>query len=134
MSRYSGKEILLPIDEHIGKRIRLRRQILRMTQKQFADLMSVTFQQVQKYELGKNRISAGRLWNIAQILKVPTDFFFAGLETRPSYTEFIDPLRNAETLELVCNYYKINNRKLAQYFFEIMRELAHIHIPNSEEL
>lgn len=65
-----------PIDIHVGLRLRLRRQVMNLTQEQLAKLLGLTFQQVQKYEKGLNRISASRLWDIAQVLQTSTDFFF----------------------------------------------------------
>ena len=65
-----------PIDVHVGRRVRLRRTLLGMSQEQLGDALNITFQQVQKYERGSNRISASRLWDIGQILDVPVSFFF----------------------------------------------------------
>ena len=63
-----------PIDVHVGRRVRLRRTLLGMSQEQLGDALNITFQQVQKYERGSNRISASRLWDIGQILDVPVSF------------------------------------------------------------
>lgn len=73
-----------PIDIHVGQRIRLRRSLLGMSQEQLGDAINITFQQVQKYERGANRVSASRLWDIGQILDVPVSFFFddMGAETQ----------------------------------------------------
>src|SRR3546814_14626587 len=64
-----------PIDVHVGRRVRLRRTLLGMSQEQLGDALNITFQQVQKYERGSNRISASRLWDIGKILDVPVSFF-----------------------------------------------------------
>lgn len=74
------KKIPDPIDRHVGSRVRLRRLTLGMSQEKLADALQLTFQQVQKYEKGANRIGAGRLMRIARILQVPPSFFFEGLE------------------------------------------------------
>lgn len=68
-----------PVDLHVGARIRLRRRLLGITQQGLADSLGVTFQQVQKYERGANRVSASRLWLMARLLGVPVAFFFEGL-------------------------------------------------------
>ena len=67
-----------PIDKHVGSRVRMRRMMLSMSQEKLGDALSLTFQQVQKYEKGTNRIGASRLQQIAQILQVPVSFFFEG--------------------------------------------------------
>ena len=78
-------------DKHVGRRLRLRRTSMGVYQKKMADMLGVTFQQVQKYEQGINRISAGRLWEISQILEVSVDYFYEGIEgnnyTSPSYSK-----------------------------------------------
>src|SRR5690606_41392984 len=68
-----------PVDVHVGKRIRHRRWLLGMTQQQLAEQVGIKFQQIQKYETGANRVSASRLWDIADSLGVPVSFFFEGL-------------------------------------------------------
>ena len=69
---------LNPIDKHVGSRLRMRRLMLEMSQSKLADALGLTFQQVQKYEKGANRIGASRLQHISQILQVPVPFFFEG--------------------------------------------------------
>lgn len=127
-----------PIDVHVGKRLRLRRNILRITQQELAKMLGLTFQQVQKYEKGDNRISASRLWDISQILGVPIDFFFEDIDEqialkspRPKnkdqdyLAEIIDnPMQREETLQLVSAYYKIHNRDLAKDLFNILQTLS----------
>ena len=68
------------VDVHVGKRVRHRRWLIGMTQQQLAQQVGIKFQQIQKYETGANRISASRLWDIAEALDVPVSFFFEGLE------------------------------------------------------
>ena len=67
------------IDAHVGSRVRLRRMTLNVSQEQLGDALGLTFQQIQKYEKGQNRIGAGRLYRIARILSVPVEFFYEGL-------------------------------------------------------
>jgi len=69
-----------PVDDHVGRRIRQRRWMLAMSQKELGSAVGVKFQQVQKYETGSNRVSASRLWDIAVVLKVPITFFFEGIK------------------------------------------------------
>jgi transcriptional regulator with XRE-family HTH domain len=68
-------------DAHIGQRVRAKRLELGLSQTTVANVLGVTFQQIQKYENGKNRISAGRLWQLAKLFKVPVDYFFQGLRS-----------------------------------------------------
>src|SRR5438132_9700768 len=72
-----------PIDKHVGSRVRMRRMMLGMSQEKLGDALGITFQQVQKYEKGTNRISASRLQHISQILQVPVAFFFEGAPHQP---------------------------------------------------
>ena len=78
-----------PVDEHVGKRIRHRRWMVGMTQQQLADRVGIKFQQIQKYETGMNRVSASRLWDIAEALTVPVSFFFEGLAICPVHSDQI---------------------------------------------
>ncbi len=70
------------VDTHVGKRVRERRKVLGMSQTKLADALGVSFQQVQKYEIGVNRVAAGRLWDIARILEVDVGYFFEGIQKR----------------------------------------------------
>ncbi len=72
------------VDIHVGGRVRLRRLLLGMSQEELGDALGVTFQQVQKYERGANRIGAGRLYDVARALNVPIEYFFEGLEGEPA--------------------------------------------------
>ena len=69
-----------PVDVHVGSRVRLRRTMLHMSQEKLAAALGVTFQQVQKYERGSNRVSASRLWDMGRVLNAPVSFFFEGIE------------------------------------------------------
>jgi transcriptional regulator with XRE-family HTH domain len=69
-----------PVDLHVGQRVRQRRWLLGMTQEQLAEKVGIKFQQIQKYETGANRISSSRLWDISEVMDVPVNFFFDGLD------------------------------------------------------
>ena len=102
------------IDLHLGKRLRRRRRILGLTQQQVAAGVGVRFQQIQKYECGANRISAARLWSLAEALEVPVNYFFDGIADRPLASndsgEPGDMLAKKETLDLVRAYYRLGAR------------------------
>src|SRR5262249_36106318 len=78
-SQLPRKKAPNPIDQHVGSRVRMRRMMLAISQEKLGDALGLTFQQVQKYERGANRISASRLQHLSQILQVPVAFFFEGL-------------------------------------------------------
>jgi transcriptional regulator with XRE-family HTH domain len=101
------------IDLHIGKRLRARRRMLAWTQQQLAVMVGVRFQQIQKYECGANRISAARLWRMAEILDVPIGFFYDGLPHAPSAlaSERVNGLETAareESIDLIRAYYQLD--------------------------
>src|SRR5688572_17234641 len=83
--RYMAKKAPNPIDKHVGSRVRMRRMMLSMSQEKLGDALGLTFQQVQKYEKGTNRIGASRLQQISQILQVPVSFFFEGAPSAPGH-------------------------------------------------
>ncbi|MEF9606318.1 helix-turn-helix transcriptional regulator, partial [Paracoccus sp. PXZ] len=94
------------VDVHVGKRIRHRRWMIGMTQQQLAEKVGIKFQQIQKYETGMNRVSASRLWDIAQAVDVPVSFFFEGLEDGHVHNAVEgDILADKEALQLVRAYY-----------------------------
>lgn len=97
------------IDDHVGARIRLRRTLLGMTQDQLASALSISYQQIQKYETGANRISAGRLFEIAQCLSVDISYFFDGAEPGIVANELPHGGRNRVAIELVRNFLDIAN-------------------------
>src|ERR1700756_5679501 len=76
-----------PIDTQVGNRVRIRRMLIGMSQEKLGDLLGLTFQQVQKYEKGVNRIGAGRLYEVARILNVPVDFFYEGVGDAPGLSD-----------------------------------------------
>lgn len=108
-------------DRHVGTRIRERRIMLGLSQQQMADLIGVTYQQAHKYERGINRISAGRLYEIAQVLGVPVSYFFEGLESQRS-TELT--ARQRMCLELARNFSSIQNEKHQEALSQMARALA----------
>ena len=102
-----------PIDLHFGRRLRHRRWLQGMTQQQLAQAIGIRFQQIQKYETGANRISASRLWDLAQALDAPLSFFFFGLDdpkhTRQIYGSDDEALQQKETIDLVRAYYAMDD-------------------------
>ena len=94
-----------PVDAHVGKRIRHRRWMVGMTQQQLADKVGIKFQQIQKYETGMNRVSASRLWDVAEALGVSISFFFEGLGEGQAAAP--DMMSDKEALDLVRSYYAI---------------------------
>src|SRR5580698_8657448 len=93
-----------PIDKHVGSRVRMRRMMLSMSQEKLGDALGLTFQQVQKYEKGTNRIGASRLQQIAQILQVPVSFFFEGAPTATTIGVRVDGLSEAPSPAYVSDF------------------------------
>ncbi len=120
-----------PVDVHVGKRIRHRRWLVGMTQQQLAEKVGIKFQQIQKYETGANRVSASRLWDIADALEVKVSFFFEGIETEgsePSQSSDnvpADILGDKEALDLVRSYYAIPENQRRR-LFELARVLSDV--------
>ena len=129
------------IDMHVGKRVRLRRTLLGMSQEQLGTELNITFQQVQKYERGANRISASRLWDIGQILDVPISYFFddmsqdttkssprrigrGGEVVNQNGDQLRDPMARRETLELVRTYYTIEKLIVRKRISEMVKSIA----------
>ncbi|MBN2751109.1 MAG: helix-turn-helix transcriptional regulator [Rhodospirillaceae bacterium] len=108
-------------DKHVGTRIRERRIMLGLSQQQMANMIGVTYQQAHKYERGINRISAGRLYEISQVLGIPVSFFFEGLEEErvPELNE-----RQRMCLELARNFAAISNEKHQDALSQMARALA----------
>jgi transcriptional regulator with XRE-family HTH domain len=109
------------IDRHVGARVRERRIMLGFTQQQLADLIGVTYQQAHKYERGINRISAGRLFEIAHVLSVPINYFFEGLDGDEGRQ--ISP-RERMCLELARNFAQIPNERHQEALSQLARVLA----------
>ena len=128
-----------PTDIHVGSRLRLRRTLLGLSQERLAEAIGVTFQQVQKYERGANRIGSSRLYDLAQVLDVPVAFFFEGLaapsaartsarsrglaESKAEPFE-LDPMAKRETLELVRAYYRIADPEIRKRVYELAKSLG----------
>jgi len=131
-----------PIDAHVGARVRLRRTLLGMSQEKLGEAIGLTFQQVQKYERGANRIGASRLFDLSRVLDVPVSFFFdemsenaaqqsprmmvAGLVEEAVEEVENDPMTKRETLELVRAYYKISDPTVRKRLFELAKSLASV--------
>jgi transcriptional regulator with XRE-family HTH domain len=109
------------IDRQVGARVRERRIMLGLTQQQLADLIGVTYQQAHKYERAINRISAGRLFEIAQVLSVPVSYFFAGIEQDGDRS--VSP-RERMCLELARNFAQIPNERHQEALSQLARVLA----------
>ena len=109
------------IDDHVGARIRERRIMLGLTQQQLAEMIGVTYQQAHKYERGINRISAGRLYEMSQVLSVPVSYFFDGLQTENARP--VSP-RERMCLELARNFAQIPNEKHQEALSALARVLA----------
>lgn len=113
-----------PVDAHVGKRIRHRRWMIGMTQQQLADKVGIKFQQIQKYETGMNRVSASRLWDVADALGVTIAFFFEGLgEGDAPKPAANDLMADKEALELVRSYYAIPEAQRRR-LFDLARVLS----------
>ena len=124
-----------PVDAFVGKRIRQRRWMVGVTQQQLADKVGIKFQQIQKYETGMNRVSASRLWDIAQVLGVEIAYFFDGVgqseglgedaQAAPAPAPFAidDIFAEREALELVRSYYAIPEAQRRR-LFELARVLS----------
>lgn len=130
-----------PIDVHVGSRVRLRRTLLGMSQEKLGAAIGLTFQQVQKYERGANRIGASRLYQLSGVLDVPVSFFFDDMPAAAaaaridddsddasdalSGAEFDrDPMAKRETLELVRAYYKITDPAVRKRLFELTKSVG----------
>jgi transcriptional regulator with XRE-family HTH domain len=109
------------IDHYVGARVRERRIMLGFTQQQLADLIGVTYQQAHKYERGINRISAGRLFDIAQVLSVPVNYFFEGLDGESARP--VSP-RERMCLELARNFTQIPDERHQEALSQLARVLA----------
>jgi len=121
------------VDVHVGGRVRQRRMLLGMSQEKLADALGLTFQQVQKYERGANRIGAGRLYALSNALEVPVSYFFEDLEAPASVqpvreaqqAQQLDPMARRETLNLVRSYYGITDQSIRRRMLDLMKSLAH---------
>jgi transcriptional regulator with XRE-family HTH domain len=129
-----AKKVPNPIDKHVGSRVRMRRMMLSMSQEKLGDSLGLTFQQVQKYEKGTNRIGASRLQQISLILQVPISFFFEGappppgrlpgMGEAPSPVYVTDFLASSDGLSLVRAFVRIENPKLRRRIVELVQEMG----------
>src|SRR5687767_15764902 len=137
--RMASKGFPNPIDVHVGSRIRLRRTLLGMSQERLAEAIGLTFQQVQKYERGANRVGSSRLYDLSRVLDVPIAYFFdempgavqdkspsrlMGLAHPPTVDYEPDPMAKRETLELVRAYYRISDPQVRKRLFELTKSVA----------
>lgn len=124
-----------PIDAHVGSRLRMRRTLLGMSQEKLGKALGLTFQQVQKYERGANRIGSSRLFKLSNILDVPVGYFFDDMDEsssrRKQEARETDPavydreeLTKRETLELVRAYYRISSPSIRKRTFELVKSIA----------
>jgi transcriptional regulator with XRE-family HTH domain len=124
--KYEGPN---PADVHVGARVRLRRTMLGMSQEKLGEALGLTFQQVQKYERGANRVGASRLWEMSRVLDVPVSYFFEELDGGPPGVAEggeldSNPMTKRETLELVRAYYKISDPAVRRRIFDLTKALA----------
>jgi transcriptional regulator with XRE-family HTH domain len=124
-----------PTDKHVGARVRMRRMMLGMSQEKLGDSLGLTFQQVQKYEKGANRIGASRLQQISHILQVPVSFFFegapqapgqptAGFSEAPSPAYVSDFLATSDGLALTKAFMGIKDAKLRRKIVDLVEQIA----------
>jgi transcriptional regulator with XRE-family HTH domain len=122
-----------PVDVHVGTRIRLRRQVLKMSQEKLGDKLGVTFQQVQKYERGSNRVGASRLWKISEVLEVPINFFFDGLSDNFTNGEFAEDdqmpivyefINSTDGVALAKAVSQIRSKAVRRQLLELARAMA----------
>lgn len=136
-----------PVDIHVGARVRLRRTLLGMSQEKLGEAIGLTFQQVQKYERGANRVGASRLYDLSRVLEVPVSFFFddmpdeistKSVHERREMSESPDPFDNdpmnrRETLELVRAYYRITDPNQRKKIFELVKSMGVLQNTDSEQ-
>ena len=120
-----------PVDAHVGNRVRLRRMLVGMSQEKLGELLGLTFQQVQKYEKGVNRIAAGRLFEISGILGVPISFFYEDVDGhRAGFAEGGEPppvmefVSSGEGLQLSLAFMRIGDAKVRRRILDLVRSLA----------
>lgn len=126
-----------PVDLHVGALVRQRRTLLGFSQEKLGEAINLTFQQIQKYERGHNRISASKLFDLSQALNVPITFFFddmpeeitgktplGRISETSNYRPDDDDLNKRETLELVRAYYRISNPQVRKKVFELVKSLG----------
>jgi transcriptional regulator with XRE-family HTH domain len=126
----AAKKQANPIDIQVGNRVRIRRMLIGMSQERLGDLLGLTFQQVQKYEKGVNRIGAGRLFEVSRILNVPVDFFYEGVNDAAQGANEIDGapvmdfVSSGEGLQLSLAFMKIKDAKVRKRVLDLVKSLA----------
>ncbi len=130
----AAKKAPNPIDEHVGRRVRMRRRMLAMSQGKLGDALGLTFQQVQKYEKGTNRIGASRLQQISHILQVPVAFFFESAPNASgpcgsrgsalSIAQIDDFVSDSNGLRLIGAFTRIENARLRRKIVMLVQEIA----------
>lgn len=123
-----------PVDAHVGSRVRLRRTLLGMSQEKLGNAVGLTFQQIQKYERGLNRIGSSRLYQFSKVLDVPVSYFFdempGNMGSQPSLAGQVESaahdenMSRRETLELVRAYYKIDDRNTRRRIYELIKAVG----------
>lgn len=118
-----------PVDIHVGSRVRLRRTVLGMSQERLADQLGITFQQVQKYENGSNRVGASRLFAISNVLSVPVSYLYDGYqanitEVSEEVSEFDRHMNSRESIELIKSYYKVEDEKVRKKLLDLIKSMA----------
>lgn len=123
-SRGYRSDVDLTVDAHVGARMKLRRTLLGMSQTSLANALGVTFQQVQKYERGGNRVSASRLHDMCRVLDVPVSFFFDGLDVGGTSSFVEESFARREILELARGFAAIESPKLRRTILELTKAIA----------
>ena len=133
------KEQPNPVDIHVGERLKSRRSLLSMSQEKLADAVGITFQQVQKYERGTNRVSASRLWQFSKVLSVPISYFFENYSEKgdaktlafgladneqEGFLAEADLMSKKETIDLVREYYSIPDEKMRRDLLKMIKTMA----------
>ncbi len=117
----------IDFDVHVGLKLREARTLKNLTQRDLGKLVGVTFQQIQKYENGKNRMGASRLWHISQILELPVSYFFEGLESGKRVdahdVETAENIRR-QSLELLRNFYAIEDDQMREAIYQLIKGMA----------
>ena len=132
-----------PVDVFVGQKLRSRRSLIGVTQESLAEAAGITFQQVQKYEKGRNRLSASRLYQFSRVLEVPVSYFFEGFAAPDSHVgiqvgmsdnsqepfvsepdEKEDMLNRKETIDLLRTYYAIDDERLRRDFLKVLKQMA----------
>lgn len=133
MSRRPPKEVPDPIDIHVGQRLKARRVGLRISQSEIGKSLDVTFQQIQKYENGANRIGASNLYKLARALNVDVSYFFdelpsstrlKSLSDQPAEGFQHDPMTQPESIKLVHNYFRIGSPGVRGRVFQLVKSIA----------